>query len=228
MAGDSRQRTKWSPKNHNLMKEQIPPRDLRVVYLIATREACPLTIMISSPSSSPRPALFDRTNVHSDSVPTRPHNWLSLPTPPKDHKAKRPFSGQADPVKKRVKITEEHEESEDVSPGEESDSDIEMEDVAMVRARGLKRTFFRMMNAAAMARPCGIRPSCTLFFFCDVVLRSYLTRHVVSTRPILQSFVSSHKSDVFKCESTEGDSYLSPPYACSYTNGMMALIPFYI
>lgn len=34
----------------------------------------------------------------------------------------------------------------------------------------------------------------------------------------MKSFVSSHKSDVFKCYSTT-DSYLTPPYACSYSYG---------
>ncbi|KAJ3788861.1 WD40 repeat-like protein [Lentinula aff. detonsa] len=38
----------------------------------------------------------------------------------------------------------------------------------------------------------------------------------VSTRSILQSFVSSHKSDLFRCDSVE-HGFLSPPYACSYS-----------
>ncbi|KZP12082.1 WD40 repeat-like protein [Athelia psychrophila] len=44
-------------------------------------------------------------------------------------------------------------------------------------------------------------------------------RAMLTTRPILQNFVSSHKSDVFKCHSIAADTYLTPPYACAYTNG---------
>ncbi|KAJ7499178.1 WD40-repeat-containing domain protein, partial [Mycena latifolia] len=41
----------------------------------------------------------------------------------------------------------------------------------------------------------------------------------VSTRPILQTFVSSNKSDVFRCQSVHGDiSFLAPPYVCSYSH----------
>src|SRR6266576_2296550 len=40
----------------------------------------------------------------------------------------------------------------------------------------------------------------------------------VPTRIILQSYISSHKSDMFKCESANESTYLTPPYACSYTH----------
>ncbi|KII95850.1 hypothetical protein PLICRDRAFT_96930 [Plicaturopsis crispa FD-325 SS-3] len=40
----------------------------------------------------------------------------------------------------------------------------------------------------------------------------------VSTRPILRSLVSSHRADVYKCTSVDADSYLSPPYACAFSN----------
>ena len=45
---------------------------------------------------------------------------------------------------------------------------------------------------------------------------------VVTTRPILQSFVSSNKTDLYKCYSVLNSSYMSPPYACAYTNGAKA------
>lgn len=38
------------------------------------------------------------------------------------------------------------------------------------------------------------------------------------TRPILESFVSSNKSDVLKLHSIQNTSYMSPPYACSYSH----------
>ncbi|PCH41376.1 WD40 repeat-like protein [Wolfiporia cocos MD-104 SS10] len=39
-----------------------------------------------------------------------------------------------------------------------------------------------------------------------------------STRPILQSFVSSNKTDLFKCHS-DSDAFFSVPYACAYSHG---------
>lgn len=42
---------------------------------------------------------------------------------------------------------------------------------------------------------------------------------IVFTRSIIQSFVSSHKSDVYKCHSTDEASYTAVPYACAYSNG---------
>ncbi|KIP09174.1 hypothetical protein PHLGIDRAFT_67970, partial [Phlebiopsis gigantea 11061_1 CR5-6] len=42
------------------------------------------------------------------------------------------------------------------------------------------------------------------------------------SRPILQSFVSSSKSDIFKCHSVHDGAYMSPPYACAYSNSAKA------
>ncbi|KAF8165013.1 WD40 repeat-like protein [Crassisporium funariophilum] len=39
-----------------------------------------------------------------------------------------------------------------------------------------------------------------------------------STLPVLQSFVSSHKSDMFKLESCSTEGFLTPPYACSFSH----------
>ncbi|CCM02813.1 uncharacterized protein FIBRA_04925 [Fibroporia radiculosa] len=39
----------------------------------------------------------------------------------------------------------------------------------------------------------------------------------LSTRPILRSFVSSNKTDVFRCYATEGQ-HMSNPYACGYSH----------
>lgn len=51
------------------------------------------------------------------------------------------------------------------------------------------------------------------------VVTALLNGHKVSTRAILESFVSSTKFDVFKCQSTDVNSFLTLPYACSYTKG---------
>ncbi|KAI0332507.1 WD40 repeat-like protein [Cubamyces sp. BRFM 1775] len=41
---------------------------------------------------------------------------------------------------------------------------------------------------------------------------------LVPSRPILQSFVSSNKSNVFRCHSDNVGSFVNIPYACSYSN----------
>ncbi|KAH9894342.1 WD40 repeat-like protein [Cubamyces lactineus] len=43
-------------------------------------------------------------------------------------------------------------------------------------------------------------------------------RLYMPTRPILQSFVSSNKSDIFRCYSDNVGSFVNIPYACSYSN----------
>ncbi|KIJ19992.1 hypothetical protein PAXINDRAFT_166171 [Paxillus involutus ATCC 200175] len=42
---------------------------------------------------------------------------------------------------------------------------------------------------------------------------------ILPSRRILQSFVSSHKSDVYKCDSLANDTFVTPPYACAYSYG---------
>lgn len=41
----------------------------------------------------------------------------------------------------------------------------------------------------------------------------------VPSRPILQSFVSSHRYDGFRCTSLAAHTFLTPPYACAYSHG---------
>jgi hypothetical protein len=43
----------------------------------------------------------------------------------------------------------------------------------------------------------------------------------VPTRSLLRAYVSSHKTDVFTCNSDRTDSFLTPPYACAYTHGAL-------
>ncbi|KAL5527271.1 hypothetical protein ACEPAG_6062 [Sanghuangporus baumii] len=47
-----------------------------------------------------------------------------------------------------------------------------------------------------------------------------IVRHLFSlpTINILETFVSSNKADIFKCQAVESNSFLTPPYACSYSN----------
>jgi denticleless len=185
--------------------------------------------MFPSPSSSPRPAFANRTNVYQNSGNTiaPPKSWFSLPTPPEHGKVKRPSTAADGRLKKRVKLCLDNKGSKDPITHEESDgdSDVEMEDMAIVRAKARNSSTFQMRRNAAMARPSGRlrQPDCnTIHFIPHVHISFNLTPIIVavSTRLILQSFVSSHKSDVFKCQSTNVESQLTPPYACSYTHGM--------
>lgn len=45
---------------------------------------------------------------------------------------------------------------------------------------------------------------------------------VVPTRPVLQTLVSFHKSDVFKCLADDVN-FLGRPYACAFSNGELSL-----
>lgn len=49
-------------------------------------------------------------------------------------------------------------------------------------------------------------------------------RTVVPTRSALQTFVSSNKSDVFKCHSMYENMSVNIPYACSYSHGELQCI----
>ncbi|KAI0307387.1 WD40-repeat-containing domain protein [Multifurca ochricompacta] len=66
-----------------------------------------------------------------------------------------------------------------------------------------KRTVFHVMHGLAISRP-GVshRPP------------------LLPTRSLLRAYVSSHKTDVFTCNSDRTDSFLTPPYACAYTHGI--------
>lgn len=173
--------------------------------------------MLPSPSSSPRVALINRTNVdESDTLDSRAKShWLQLLTPPRT--VKRLSKGNDGRAKKRAKIAlDSGEESEESSDEEESDSDVEMEDLAMLRAKARRGTVPGMLAASLGSGPSRSRqPLCMCQFHASV---QSLTRCIVSTRPFLQTFVSSNKSDIFKCQSEDSNAYLSPPYACAYTH----------
>ncbi|TFK43204.1 WD40-repeat-containing domain protein [Crucibulum laeve] len=158
--------------------------------------------MLPSPNSSPahRVPLETRTNV----TRTPQHQqklFFNLLTPPTDKKlGKRPYPGRDQPLQKHIKLSHAGEDVRGVDDGFETDSDIDMEERVMMPVRR-RHTSFRM-HTGLISRPAGsfkpLEPS---------------------TLSILRSFVSSHKSDVFKCQSTSDNTHLTPPYACSYTRG---------
>ncbi|KAG1718237.1 WD40-repeat-containing domain protein [Suillus occidentalis] len=140
-----------------------------------------------------------RCEIFSDA--TNVWDASQLPTPATsihDGKPKRRIS-QCDetPTKKpRLLVAESSNGAVDV--------DLEVDDV-VVKRRGSRRAVFRMMGLASNGYPA--EPH----------------RMLLPSRNILQSFVSSHTSDVFKCHSRTVDSFVTPPYACAYSNGMRSL-----
>lgn len=50
-----------------------------------------------------------------------------------------------------------------------------------------------------------------------LIAHSHLRK--VPSRFILQSFVSSHRSDGFRCSSLADHTFVTPPYACAYSYG---------
>ncbi|KAG6911732.1 hypothetical protein DXG01_007982 [Tephrocybe rancida] len=158
--------------------------------------------MLPSPSSSPlQHALRERTNILG--TPAQAKLTFGLPTPPADKRLAVITSGAESslglPKKRKLSFSGRGSKGgQEVLP--DVDRDIKMEDVAFQPTKAPGYTPFHMGIRATMRLP-GRR------------------RENPSTWAILQSFVSSNKSDVYKCQATSDNAFLTPPYACSYTNG---------
>ncbi|TFY78636.1 hypothetical protein EWM64_g5376 [Hericium alpestre] len=148
------------------------------------------------PNCSPvHPVLANSTNVDKG-------RSAFFSAPPRPLKTKRPSVADLkdDSRRKRVKLSF---PEPDVSEEEQTDeSDVEMEDLADFNPPVVTtQSVFQMTQRRATLRPgLSSRP------------------FHLPTRPILQSFVSSHKSDIFKCQSLDDGAFLTPPYACAYTH----------
>jgi len=106
--------------------------------------------MLPTPSSSPRVVLKNRTNVLHPSTDRKLSSVL--PTPPRDkrHAATNVAGGP----KKRFKLSqEESEEYSSESDDCEVESDVEMEDLAVVQAKARTHTSFRLKTRVAMRYP---------------------------------------------------------------------------
>ncbi|KAF4619114.1 hypothetical protein D9613_005542 [Agrocybe pediades] len=154
---------------------------------------------MGSDNLTSRPALAPCTNIHH-TPPAKPTSYL--PTPPTENKGKRRHVAENPKIPiKRMKLGVADSSSENESESEEeSEEDIAMEDLRVTQNRARNATAFRMHSNLFMRPALGCR------------------KLMPSTLPILQTFVSSNKADVFRCESIGGDTYLTPPYACNYSN----------
>ncbi|KAI0676942.1 WD40-repeat-containing domain protein [Trametes maxima] len=149
------------------------------------------------PPSSPvvDPNLIDSTNVH----PSAPADHPILPSD-------RKRVGQAELQghdKKRVKLQWPQKEngSAEAAFDDENSSDEE-DEVACNRTRRVAEYSVHSSRNRYMQGG-SARASHSLD---------------LSTRSLLQSFVSSNKSDVFKCHSIHSRLFVNIPYACSYSN----------
>ncbi|KAJ7507500.1 cell division cycle protein cdt2 [Mycena galericulata] len=140
---------------------------------------------------APRGALADRTNIPvALGASSAIKSWLA---PTQRVQCKRPLDIAEEGHRKRVKLSSDENHSD--ADAYESDSDVEMQRLVSCHRHAPLRNMTAHMRPVASYR------------------RSYS-----STLPILQSFVSSNKSDVFRCQSVLEDSFLTPPYACSYSH----------
>jgi hypothetical protein len=155
-------------------------------------------------SSHQREAFTNCTNVASELI----HGFVKRPRHPND----------ADARPKRLKFTTESScvEEENRVDSDQSEEDTDLESF-MPRK---KRTVLRARYALAMSRP-GVtcRPPPCMSNSLPVMIQSFSLTAAVPTRSLLRAYVSSHKTDVFTCNSDRTDSFLTPPYACAYTHG---------
>ena len=174
--------------------------------------------MLPSPSSlsPPRPVLVDLTN-EDDTDDCSPS--VQLLTPPPDRKRAPPASDAwTIGTRKRVKLAPE--DKKEIEDGHESDS--EDEQVVVPVQRKFAHSVYGIRSARMMAGP----SSRTRFSYCQICRSGYvcvshaeiLVSSAVPTRSVLQSFVSSNKCDVFRSYSIDNRTYMSPPYACAFSN----------
>ncbi|TFK27038.1 WD40 repeat-like protein [Coprinopsis marcescibilis] len=161
--------------------------------------------MLPSPSSSPQHGpLHTRTNL-PPKQPTRQTSLKALLlTPPDERKPKRQSLLTAFGPQKRIKLEltsqdlDSAESETDSSEYEDSDDECEMRVDPPAPAHPMRNLSKLLNKPGGPLNPRQYRPS---------------------SEQLLRSFVSSHKSDVYKCPSTREDRYLAPPYACAYSNG---------
>ncbi|KAI5894102.1 WD40 repeat-like protein [Schizophyllum commune H4-8] len=145
--------------------------------------------MLPSPSSSPaRPVLHDRVNEEQAVTPTHRKTTTFLPTPRASEKKRRPGTSDLFFANKRPRISSDSSDDEDESSEEE---DVFRAPRCRVRLPN------QLLESSRQRQTWGVQ--------------SY------STRPILQTFVSSSKTDVYTCRSEDTGNVI-PPYACEYTN----------
>ncbi|KAI0751438.1 WD40-repeat-containing domain protein [Daedaleopsis nitida] len=150
-----------------------------------------------STNSLSEPQLLDRTNIsHVLVAPT------GLLTPPSERKRVRVRQLEFDgPDKKRLKLEPLGKEN-DGSDSDSESSDDEVDSATRQRRRDHQYSVYASRNHSMLGGS------------------SRTARHLYGyTKSILRSFVSSNKADVYKCQSIDERTFITLPYACSYSHG---------
>ncbi|KAI0824619.1 WD40-repeat-containing domain protein [Trametes gibbosa] len=144
------------------------------------------------------PSLVDRTNVCA--TPSRAL-FVGLLTPPSERKRVSQLELKG-PDKKRVKLAwpQTGKENDDADASTDSDSECESGGARMGHSASRFSVYGLQSRAAQGGLSCAPR------------------RVDLPTRSVLQSFVSSNKSDIFRCQSIHDSVLVNIPYACSYSN----------
>ncbi|KAJ6629249.1 WD40-repeat-containing domain protein [Mycena sp. CBHHK59/15] len=151
---------------------------------------------------NPRSVLAERTNAQPHPVPREASHTNKYWLLPSNHvKSKRTLNAVEGGDRKRVKLSSDEQDCSDRSDAYESDSDAGETGIRKSGACRQRKTTQFLAISAARSLPLGSS-----------------AHPFTSTLPILQSFVSANKSDMFRCQSLFDDSFLTPPYACSYSH----------
>ncbi|KAI6151826.1 WD40-repeat-containing domain protein [Pisolithus tinctorius] len=143
---------------------------------------------LPTPNVTPCRPLSNATNI--DPASRVGFATAVLPTPPQDVGCKRRIAQPDDTPSKRPRVV----------TAQNTEDDVDMGGVEVVNSRTRRQTMFNLLTTASFRSPIGP------------------TRTILPSRRILQSFVSSHKSDVYTCHSLSDSHFVTPPYACAYSN----------
>ncbi|KAG7449441.1 WD40 repeat-like protein [Guyanagaster necrorhizus] len=146
--------------------------------------------MIPSPSSSPRPVFQNRTNFNESSRPRAKYQQrLSFALP---------TPPKCSELKRSVQGPNSLQSRKRARP---------LEDENVCEEDGMPHVPFRRERIRGTTHSRGY-----------LAIHAGSRPHDVSTRHILESFVSHNKRDVYKCQSAGIDYHLTLPYSCSYSH----------
>lgn len=159
--------------------------------------------MDSTPQKGPRRPLSDLTNDFFETTNS----------PLVGKRRANDYEG----ANKRVKILSSKTEARSQRAEDEDDVEMQAPEPACLTVRR-RPGMHGILQAIRLGNPVARRDcvSTSLTSISHVCISNSTT---VSTLRTLETFVSSNKADVFKCQAVDADSFLTPPYACAYSHG---------